>query len=38
LRHESAETTRLYLHPTLDDLAEAMRATDRAWRAEEGGQ
>jgi hypothetical protein len=31
LRHESAETTRLYLHPTLDDLAEAMRATDRAW-------
>lgn len=36
LRHESIATTQIYLHPNQDDLAEAMRAVDDAWEAEEG--
>ena len=36
LRHESIATTQIYLHPNQDDLAEAMKAVDDAWEAEEG--
>jgi site-specific recombinase XerC len=32
LRHENVATTRRYLHPTRDDLVEAMRQLDRQWR------
>lgn len=31
LRHESPETTRRYLHPTRNDLAEAMRRIEGDW-------
>ncbi len=31
LRHESLATTQAYLHPTKTDLAETLRALDRAW-------
>jgi site-specific recombinase XerC len=35
LRHESIAATQIYLHPNRDDLAEAIKAVDDAWRAEE---
>ena len=38
LRHESIATTQVYLHPTTDDLAEAMRAVDDAWETDEEGK
>jgi integrase len=31
LRHESPATTAIYLHPTRDDLAEALRGLDASW-------
>ena len=38
LRHESVATTQIYLHPSQDDLAEAMKAVDAAWDADEEGK
>jgi hypothetical protein len=35
LRHESIATTQIYLHPNQYDLADAMRAADDSWAAEE---
>ena len=35
LRYESVATTETYLHPNQDGLAEAMRAVDHPWAAEE---
>jgi site-specific recombinase XerD len=31
LRHENVATTQAYLHPSRDDLREAMRLLDRSW-------
>lgn len=35
LRHKSLETTRLYLHPSPEDLRAGMRRVDEAWKDDE---